>query len=49
MDIALNADKRNRRSSTSFVIMIGNTPIVPKDRTQTSVEKSTYGSEFVAC
>ena len=49
IDAALNVDKRNGRSSTSFVVIIRNTPIVSKARTQTSVEKSTYGSEFVAC
>jgi len=49
VDAALNADKRNGRSSTGFVVMVGNTPVVAKARTQSSVEKSTYGSEFVAC
>jgi len=29
--------------------MVGNTPVVAKALTQTSVEKSTYGSEFVGC
>ena len=30
-------------------MMVGNTPVVVKALTQTSVERSTYGSEFVGC
>ena len=32
-----------------FIVMVGNTPMVAKALTQTSVEKSTYRNEFVGC
>ena len=47
IDSALNADKHNGRSSIGYTMIVGNTLVVPKARVQTSVEKSTYGSEFV--
>ena len=49
VDAVLNTDKSNGRSSTGFIIMVGNILIVLKARTQMSMEKSAYSSEFVAC
>ena len=49
VDSALCLDKKNGRSSTIHVVMLGNTPVVSNATLQTSVKKSTYGSECVAC
>ena len=42
VDVALHANKWNGHSSVGFVVMVGNTLVIPKARTQTSAEKSTY-------
>ena len=42
IDVALHTNKQNNHSSIGFVVMVGNTLVIPKARTQTSAEKSTY-------
>ena len=40
--------KLTRRSRTGFIVMLNNSPIYWLSKKQTSVETSTFGSEFVA-
>ena len=48
VDYTLSSDKQNGCNSTGRVVTVGNTIVVSKTTLQTSVEKYTCGSEFVA-
>jgi hypothetical protein len=48
VDASHGCDQVTRRSQTGGIAFITNTPILPYSKRQTTVEVSTFGSEFVA-
>ena len=48
VDAAHASDKRTRRSHTGYVIFINRAPILFYSKRQSTVESSTFSSEFIA-